>query len=369
MSQQSIQKWFINKSKTENSVKTETKKIFTNKYFIFYKLTNIIYKMPKYGLFEGDGDLEFLSKEWVAEGEKVLQQLAKEFASSIKNVTFSITECAFAPPGHLLREEDHDICIGWSFWIENGQITVEDGGYPSKPVDQRIEFDYEVAFPGVRMVYSTMKPEELKALAKARAKAAPKNGPKGPQTPPELQDMLMKLHDTLAPRTMPRFDAYSKEWITVLNGYLQKKVQIASKDPVMVEMMNNHKGQFIFCEKLTDPPLNVSSNGEPTGFYMKMKDGTLTGHRYTLGSEGDQADQMILMDYYVNNPVGGMVIEGRSEQSIKTFQENIMEPFQKLMKVDFNKQRDKPSQQLFGKLLEYGEMETLHDFLARHTRQ
>ena len=39
--------------------------------------------MPKYGLFEGDGDLEFLSKEWVAEGEKVLQQLAKEFASSI----------------------------------------------------------------------------------------------------------------------------------------------------------------------------------------------------------------------------------------------------------------------------------------------
>ena len=59
---------------------------------------------------------------------------------------------------------------------------------------QRVNsFDYEVAFPGVRVVYSTMKPEELKALAKARAKAAPKNGPKGPQTPPELQDMLMKM--------------------------------------------------------------------------------------------------------------------------------------------------------------------------------
>ena len=56
-------------------------------------------------------------------GKTRLTQLAKEFESQIKNVTFSITECAFAPPGHLLREEDHDICIGWSFWIENGQIS------------------------------------------------------------------------------------------------------------------------------------------------------------------------------------------------------------------------------------------------------
>ena len=94
---------------------------------------------------------------------------------------------------------------------------------------------------GVRVVYSELTPEQAKELAAARKAAAdaakdqPKPEGEGgggmPPLPPELQGHLVKLHDTLAKRTMPHFEPFSEGWASVADGFARRQARTPHRTP------------------------------------------------------------------------------------------------------------------------------------------
>jgi len=156
-----------------------------------------------------------------------------------------------------------------------------------------------------------------------------------PVLPPPMDEILMKLHDAMAVRTMPHFEAYSENWIRVGDSYIQRQAAL----PENQEILKNHKGSYIFCEALTGAPtyLSPDKKSDVTGFYVKLQDGKLKMH-HGVPQAPEKADYEIKMDYWVNNPVGGFVINGRDKEDTDHFNKVVMKSLQDAMKVTMNKE-------------------------------
>jgi len=314
-------------------------------------------------LFDGDGDLEFFGPAWVAEARAFLTTRVAEKAASLKGVSFSLAEVATNPPSHL-APAGHT--LGWAIYLEDGQLRVETGD--RQDTEQRVEFDYEDGVEIGRIVYSKMKPEDLETMKRLnqqsaeRATRAGKQPSSAPKVPPPLVTTLLKLHDHMAKRTMPRYHAYSPKWVAVARAFVERQARL----PEVAATLSGHTGSFTFCEQVNGPPKHLSPDGSPIGFFLRIKDG-----QATAGADiPEQCDVKIYLDYATNCPVASYVYSGRSKEEMKQFVKTTMSAVQKSAKQENNPNMDKATAKLFGKLMAAGEVgdNALHDILARRTK-
>ena len=96
-----------------------------------------------------------------------------------------------------------------------------------------------------------------------------------PPLPPELQGHLVKLHDTLAKRTMPHFEPFSEGWASVADGFARRQARTPHRTPP------NPQPALPCCSACCAVPVVAPAPAEPALSQAEHPDvaADLKGHR------------------------------------------------------------------------------------------
>ena len=159
---------------------------------------------------DGIGDLTFGSDEWVRLAADALAASAAKHGGGLTDLgTFSFCEVAHNPPAYLAIGGP----LAWHARFDGAAVEVGSGELAAGACDLKIEADHSIMSNLARLQYEGRNPVVV-AAARARLMKLTRIEMHGAfPSHPVLGVVLRDLHDTMAPRTMPRFVFMTPEWV------------------------------------------------------------------------------------------------------------------------------------------------------------
>lgn len=247
---------------------------------------------------DGIGDLTFASAEWVDAAREVLAGEVERRAEALAELApFTLCEVARNPPAWLRCGG----ALAWHARIDAGGVEVEAGELPAAECDFRVEGDHSIMSNLGRIEFHGRNPSVV-AAAQARLARLSRWSMHGSLPPhPALGAVLRRLHDRMAPRTMPRFTFMTPEWV----GTARHIVSTRAASAKYADGLNGVA--FTFSEEFTDTPAYAFPDGAHGGFWVRCDHGEVTVGAGPLPESLAPADALTLGKYTPVVPVGRTV--------------------------------------------------------------
>jgi len=247
---------------------------------------------------DGIGDLSFCSEEWVGAARDALGAATAKYADGLADLgRFTLCEVAHNPPAHLGAGGR----LAWHARFDGASVTAGSGELDAGECDFKIQGDHSVMSNLGRIVFHGKDPA-IVAAAQARLQKLSRWQFDGslPQHP-VLGAVLRSLHDTMAPRTMPRFVWMTPEWVScarhiVCTRAASEKYADGLKDVV-----------YTFAEEFSDTPGYAFPDGGNGGFWIRCDRGAVTVGSGPLPEALQPADTLTKGIYTPVVPVGRTV--------------------------------------------------------------
>lgn len=247
---------------------------------------------------EGIGDLTFASSEWVEAAREVLAHDVAKHSDGLSNLgTFTFCEVAHNPPAYL----NCGPSLAWHAKFKDSSVVVACGELADDECDYKIEGDHSIISNIARILYHNRDPKVV-AAAQARLNKLSKWKITGKTSANRsLSSVLRTLHDTMAPRTMPRFVFMTPEWVSTARYILSTR---ASSEKYAQGIKSV---KYVFSEEFTDTPRYAFPDGAHGGFWVNCDNGQITVGAGPLPKELEPADQLTKGYYTPIVPVGRTV--------------------------------------------------------------
>ncbi len=245
---------------------------------------------------EGIGEVAFASEEWVAEARDVLEAAVKIHAQGLADVgKFTLCEVGHNAPAWLHCGPK----LAWHARFDGASVSVGVGELDKSECDLKIEGDHSIISNLGRIQYHNRDP---KVVASAQARLQKLSRWEVSGTMPEhpvLMAILRTLHDTMAPRTLPRFVFMTPEWVSNARHIVSTRAEKYQDQLTNVV--------YKFSEEFTDTPKYAFPDGSHGGFWVHCNYGTVTVGAGPLPTELEPADTLTKGAYTPVVPVGRTV--------------------------------------------------------------
>ena len=260
---------------------------------------------------DGIGDTVFLSKDWVELATAVLEsEVNRRKAQLLDLGTFTFCEVAVNTPAYLRCGGK----LAWHAKFEGSTVSVATGELPAEQCDLKITGDHSLMSNMARIQYQNRDPSVV-AAAQSRLLRVGRWQLEGSM--PEhssLLQVLRHLHDSLAPRTMPRFVWMSPEWVTCTRHIVTTRAMSEKYKNDLVDV------DYTFSEEFENPPLFAFPDGATAGFWIRCELGEITVGYGELPERLQPADFQNRGEYVPVVPVGRTVEAAMSDDDRKEHQ-------------------------------------------------
>lgn len=255
---------------------------------------------------DGIGDLPFASEDWVALAAETLAAEVAKHAGRLGDVgKFTLCEVGHNAPAHLHVGAK----LAWHARFDGASVTVASGELPSAECDLKIEGDHAIISNLGRLQYHARNPT-LVAAARERLTQLSRWQVHGAIPKHEvLGAVLRTLHDTMAPRTLPRFVFMTPEWVSVARHILSERAVSERYASDIQDVV------YTFSEEFTETPRYAFPDGTHGGFWVRADHGTITVGAGPLPKELGPADAL------TKGPYGRVIPVGRTVDAALTDEE------------------------------------------------
>lgn len=247
---------------------------------------------------EGIGDLTFASEAWVAAAGEVLAAAVAKHAAGLADLgRFTLCEVAHNPPAYLHAGAS----LAWHARFDGAAVAVAPGELPAAECDCKVQGDHSI-MSNLGRIRSHGNDPEVVAAAQARLGKLSRWEMHG--TLPQhrvLGAVLLSLHDTLAPCTMPRFVWMTPEWVGCARHIVSTRAASEKYSEGIKDVV------FTFSEEFTDTPRYAFPDGSHGGFWVRCENGQVTVGSGPLPKELEPADALTKGFYAPVVPVGRTV--------------------------------------------------------------
>ena len=247
---------------------------------------------------EGIGDLSFASGEWVAAAGEVLSTLVAKYADGLADVgRFTLCEVAHNPPAYLHTAA----ALAWHARFDGASVAVAPGELTTAECDLKVQGDHSIISNLARVRYHGNDPKVV-AAAQARLGKLSRWEVNGTlPRHPVLGAVLRALHDTMAPRTMPRFVWMSPEWVSCARHIISTRAVSEKYSDGIKDVI------YTFSEEFADTPRYAFPDGSHGGFWVRCEHGQVTVGAGPLPKDLEPADTLTKGLYTPVVPVGRTV--------------------------------------------------------------
>lgn len=276
---------------------------------------------------DGIGDLPFASEEWVAVAAETLAAEVAKHAEQLRDINhkFTLCEVAHNAPAYLHVGAK----LAWHARMDGASVTVASGELPVAECDLKIESDHAIMSNLARVEYHARNPtlvtaarERLVKLSRWQVQSGTdplvfedewdelEEQFPGAHPPIEVVNAVwQKLHDTMAPRTLPRFVFMTPEWVSVARHILSERAVSERYASDIQDVV------YTFSEEFTETPRYAFPDGTHGGFWVRADHGTITVGAGPLPKELGPADAL------TKGPYGRVIPVGRTVDAALTDEE------------------------------------------------
>ena len=247
---------------------------------------------------DGIGEVSFASSDWVAEAGDALADAVERHADALRAETFTLCEVAHNPPVWLRAGGK----VAWHARIEGGRVVAVDAGeLPASECDFRVEGDHSIMSNMGRIVFHGSNPAVVAAAQARLGKLSRWKFDGAMPDNPALLAALRRLHDVMAPRTLPRFTFMTPEWVSSARHVLSTRATSAKYAGTIRNVV------FTFSEEFTHTPAYAFPDGAHGGFWVRCDHGEITVGAGPLPETMAPADALTKGKYTPVVPVGRTV--------------------------------------------------------------
>ena len=253
---------------------------------------------------DGIGDLTFGSEEWVEAAREALASAAAERADALADLgTFTLCEVAYNPPAYLRCGPK----LAWHAKFDGPSVEVYPGELPEAECDFKMQGDHAIISNMARIQYLGKDPKIVAAAQTRLGKLSRWQMHGNMPSHKALGAVLRSLHDTLAPRTMPRFVFMTPEWVNSARHILTTRATSPKYADGIKDLV------YTFSEEFTDTPGYAFPDGSHGGFWVHCDHGLVTVGAGPLPEALEPADHLTKGIYTPVVPVGRTVNAAMTE--------------------------------------------------------
>lgn len=253
---------------------------------------------------EGIGDTTFLTEEWVEAAQEVLSREVDRRSSQLQGTgPFAFCEVAVNAPAYLRNGGK----LSWNVRFDGATVSASNGELSSNDCNLKIIGDHSVMSNMARIQYNNRDPRVV-AAAQARLHRVGRWEITGSMpNDPNLLQVLRHLHDSMAPKTLPRFVWMSPEWVTCTREIVTNRAISEKYRDDLIDI------EYTFSEEFLNPPKFAFPDGATAGFWVRCDRGAITVGYGALPDRLQQADFQNRGEYTPVVPVGRTVEAAMSE--------------------------------------------------------